>query len=90
MTHYVGGWNGVAGLDLPAGARLRVTADAVFRHLVVHRPDNTAYLCLEPASHVANGFNLAARGVPDTGTRLLAPGEAMGGTVRFALLGDEI
>ncbi len=88
LTHYVGGWEGEALIDLPDGARLRMTADAVFNHLVVHRPDNLAYLCLEPVSHVADGFNLAARGVSGTGARLLAPGESMGGTVRLQLMGE--
>ncbi len=51
----------------------------VWQHLVVYRPDNLAYLCLEPVSHVADGFNQAARGVQDTGTRWLAPGESLSG-----------
>ena len=89
LTDYVGGWDGKAVIDLPdPGARLRIQADPVFGHLVVHRPDSLAYLCLEPVSHVADGFNLAARGVAGTGTRLLAPGESLGGTIRFGLLGD--
>ena len=88
LTHYVGGWDGTVLIDLPDGARLRMAADAAFGHLVVHRPDNMAYLCLEPVSHVADGFNLAARGVANTGTRLLAPGESMGGTIRLQMLGD--
>ena len=91
-TDYVGGWDGVASVELQdaAGAStwLKIVADPVFSHLVVHRPDNLAYLCLEPVSHVADGFNLAARGVADTGARLLAPGETMGGTIRFQLMGD--
>ena len=92
LTDYVGGWDGVASVELhdAAGAsvRLMIVADPVFGHLVVHRPDNLAYLCLEPVSHVADAFNLAARGVADTGARLIAPGETMGGTIRFQLLGD--
>ncbi len=86
LTHYVGGWDGVATVDLPDGARLQLQADKVFGHLVVHRPDSLAYLCLEPVSHVADGFNLAARGVPHTGTRLLGPGESLVGALRLQLL----
>ncbi len=93
LTEYVGGWDGMASIDLPASgagprSRLTIQADPLFSHLVVHRPDNMAYLCLEPVSHVADGFNLAARGVANTGTRLLAPGESMVGTIRFQLTGD--
>lgn len=89
LTHYLGGWDGRADVGLPRGARLRIQADPVFQHLVVHRPDNLAYLCLEPVSHVADGFNLAARGVAGTGTRLLAPGETLAGAMQFELLNGE-
>ncbi|MEP6970723.1 MAG: hypothetical protein ABJA49_09785, partial [Betaproteobacteria bacterium] len=63
LTDYVGGWDGKASVELPAGELLQIDADPVFAHLVVHRPDALTYLCLEPVSHVADGFNLAARGV---------------------------
>lgn len=86
LTHYVGGWDGTALIDLPRGAHLRMDADAAFGHMVVHRPDNLAYLCLEPVSHVTDGFNLAARGVANTGAQWLAPGKSMGGTIRFMLV----
>lgn len=85
LTDYVGGWNGSASVDLPQDARLSIQADPVFGHLVVHRPENPAYLCLEPVSHVADGFNLAARGVARTGTHWLQPGESLTGSMRFAL-----
>lgn len=68
-----------------SSARLLPTAGGRVGHLVVHRPESLAYLCLEPVSHVADGFNLAARGVPDTGTRWLAPGDSPAGGMRFAL-----
>jgi aldose 1-epimerase len=86
MTDYVGGWAGTLALGLPDGARIQMQADTVFNHLVVHRPDNAAYLCLEPVSHVANGFNLAAQGVAHTGTHLLQPGECLIGNISFTLL----
>ena len=69
----------------PDRVRLRIQADSVFSHLVVHRPPSQAYLCVEPVSHVADGFNLAARGVAGTGARMLAPGESLGGEVLFIL-----
>ena len=85
LTHYVGAWDGRAEVELPPGALLRIEADQLFGHLVVHRPDNLAYLCLEPVSHVADGFNLAAQGVAGTGTCWLAPGESLAGAMRFSL-----
>ena len=86
LTHYVSGWDGTADIELPRGALVRMQADPVLQHLVVHRPDNLAYLCLEPVSHVADGFNQAARGVPGTGTRWLAPGESLSAGMRLILL----
>ncbi len=85
LTDYFSDWNGQAGLDLPCGAHLSIACDLVFGHLVVHRPPTDAYLCVEPVSHVANGFNLAARGVAETGTRFLEPGETLQGQIRFSL-----
>lgn len=85
LTDYLGGWDGQAMVELPGGERLDIQADPVFGHLVVHRPDSMAYLCLEPVSHVADGFNLAARGVADTGTRWLASGESLAGSMRLCL-----
>lgn len=89
LTRYAGDWDGTAEVQLPARARLRIEAEPVFGHLVVHRPDNQAYLCLEPVSHVADGFNLAARGAGGTGTRWLQPGESLAGEVRLVLLAGE-
>lgn len=89
MTDYLGGWNGRGSVELPStppGAVLAIEADPVFGHLVVHRPDSLAYLCLEPVTHVANGFNLAAQGVLGTGTRVLLPGESLTGSLSFKML----
>jgi aldose 1-epimerase len=55
--------------------------------MVVHRPRNIDYLCLEPVSHVANGFNLAAKGWRETGTIVLKPGESVAGQLALAVEG---
>lgn len=89
LTDYLGGWDGHAAVDLPGGEQLDIEADPVFGHLVVHRPDNLAYLCLEPVSHVTDAFNLAAQGVADTGAHWLAPGESLQGSMSFALRGAD-
>ena len=84
LDHNFQGWGGTARVDWPdEGVSLVIEADPIFRHLVVYVPKGRPYFCVEPASQVADGFNLMARGVEDTGVRVLEPGETLAGTVRF-------
>mgnify|MGYP001073669391 CR=1 FL=1 len=66
------------GADLPE-------AGAPLDHLVFHVPAGGRYLCLEPVSHVADAFNLAASGKAGTGARVLRAGEAISATMRIEL-----
>ena len=85
MTDYLSEWDGVLDLELPQGELLQLQTDAVLSHLVVHRPPQPLYLCLEPVSHVADGFNLAARGVPGTGAVLLPSRGVLRGQMTISL-----
>jgi aldose 1-epimerase len=85
MTDYWADWDGKASLQLPGEANLQLTSSPTIRQLVVHRPVSPIYLCLEPVSHVANAFNMAARGVADTGAVWLKAGETLSGQVCFRL-----
>jgi aldose 1-epimerase len=86
LDHNFQGWGGTARVDWPdEGVSLVIEADPIFRHLVVYVPKGRPYFCVEPASHVADGFNLMARGVEDTGVRVLEPGETLAGTVHFGV-----
>jgi aldose 1-epimerase len=85
--HNFQGWSGTARLDWPdLGLALVMEADPVFRHLIVYVPKGKPYFCVEPASMVADGFNMLARGVEGTGVRVLGPGERLEGAVRFRLV----
>ena len=81
----MGGWDGFAAFATGLGLGLTLRADEVFGQMVVHRPRNIDYLCLEPVSHVANGFNLAAKGWRETGTIILKPGESVAGQLTLAM-----
>jgi len=83
-TRYLGGWGGTAAFETGLGLGLTLRADGIFGQMVVHRPRNIDYLCLEPVSHVANGFNLAAKGWRETGTIVLKPGESVAGRLALA------
>ncbi len=87
LTLFRSGWDGIARAGLPGGGtvQLRVQRGGM-DHLVIHRPASGAYLCLEPASHVPDGFNLHHRGAAGTGTVTLGPAEAMEGEVELRLL----
>jgi aldose 1-epimerase len=84
-TRYLGGWDGTAAFETGLGLGLTLRADRIFGQMVVHRPRNIDYLCLEPVSHVANGFNLAAKGWRETGTIVLKPGESVAGQLALAV-----
>lgn len=78
------GWAGAATLEWPdRGLRLEIEASAEFSNLVIFVPWAHDYLCVEPVSHVNDGFNLAAAGVTNTGVVTLAPGETLSGQIRF-------
>ena len=77
-------WHGPFDLELPSGDVLRLEAEAA-PHLVLHRTAALNYLCVEPVSHVADGFNLAARGVPGTGTVWLEAGQTLRARLTLAL-----
>jgi aldose 1-epimerase len=81
-----GGWDGAAQIHWPETAlTLAILAEPLFGHLVVYVPAGREFFCVEPVSHVNDGFNLLERGVEGTGVRVLAPGERSAGKVRFAV-----
>ncbi len=84
-TRYLAGFEGIAALARRDGSRVLVETGAPFDHLVLHVPEGAPYACVEPVSHVADAFNLAAAGVGGTGFRVLEPGEALAGVVRMGL-----
>jgi aldose 1-epimerase len=86
LDHCFGGWDGTAAISWPErDLSLVVTADPLFGHLVIYVPPGQDFFCVEPVSHVNDGFNLAARGVAETGVHVLAPGASLRGAVRFAV-----
>lgn len=82
---YRAGFGGVASIARGDGSRVVLETGAPFDHLVFHVPAGGAYCCIEPVTHVADAFNLAAAGTEGTGLRILAPGETLAGVVRLGL-----
>jgi aldose 1-epimerase len=79
------GWDGRA--DIQAGpASLRIEASAVFRHLQVFTPHWADFFCVEPVTHVPDALNRP--GLPaQQAMHVLAPGEALEGTIRLTCVG---
>ena len=80
------GWTGTFELEWPERRwGLRASASDVFGHLIVFTSPTRDSIAVEPVSHVNNALNLALSRVPvgDTGLVLLAPGEALEGTMRM-------
>ena len=78
------GWERSAQLDYGTH-RVTVTGSAILGNLVCYIPRGHDFIALEPVSNVNDAFALAARGVPDTGLRVLAPGESIEGTMTIAM-----
>ncbi|CAM5180306.1 Aldose 1-epimerase OS=Castellaniella defragrans OX=75697 GN=HNR28_001533 PE=4 SV=1 [Castellaniella defragrans] len=81
-TEFLSEWTGEALIDWPQGPGLRLRTTGPLTHMVLHCNEGR-YLCVEPATHVCDAVNLAARGIRGTGIRALASGESL--TVEMAL-----
>jgi aldose 1-epimerase len=84
LDHIFQGWSGRARIDWHEQDRgVVLEADPVYPNLVVYVPPGRDFFCVEAVSHVGDGFNLLTAGVPDTGVRVLEPGEMLAGAMRF-------
>jgi aldose 1-epimerase len=79
------GWDGVA--DIAAGpASLRISGSAAFGNFQVFTPHWADFWCAEPVSHAPDAINRPDLPA-DQAMRVLEPGEAFGGTIRFEVAG---
>jgi aldose 1-epimerase len=51
----------------------------------VYAPPGRGFVAVEPVTHQTDAFNRAAAGAPDTGTRILAPGQSFSCTMRLTV-----
>lgn len=79
------GWHRSAVLHWPEHrTKLIMTADPMFRHLVVFFPKGGDFCAVEPVTNMNDGINRMNTDV-DHGMTVLAPGETLSGTIRFAV-----
>ena len=80
------GWRHRAVIERPEeGVRMIMTAEVPLDFLVVNTPPGRRFFCAEPVSHVTDAFNLAAAGRPDTGLRIIEPGESLRAAVTLTV-----
>ncbi len=71
------GWGRQAVIEYPTH-RTTIEASSNCQQLICYAPDDGRnFMALEPVSHINDGFNLAAKGVADTGMQLLGRGDSM-------------
>jgi len=75
-TTFLSDWDGRAEIDWDSGPGLTLSTEGPLTHLVLHA-NAGRYLCVEPATHVCDAFNLSAAGQQGTGMRVLAPDESL-------------
>ena len=85
LTQFYLDWHGKAVLHDNKDKALCISASESFEHVVLHKPYALPYLCVEPATHVPNAFNLADQNLRRTGCRYLSPGEQVQGWAAFEL-----
>jgi aldose 1-epimerase len=76
MDNTYSDWQGPAFIEWPESkARLTMTADERMEFLLVYSPPgkDEGFVCFEPVSNRTDAFNDAAKGVANTGTRILSP-----------------
>jgi aldose 1-epimerase len=85
LDHCFAGWAREAQVVWPTqDLAMTISADPPFGHLVVFTPAGQDFFAVEPVSHASNVLNRLEHGERD-GLRILAPGEAMSGSVRFTV-----
>ena len=86
MDNCFAGWRPPARIAWPERAlAVSIDADEACACIVVFVPRNGGFLAVEPVTHMADAFNRADAGEPDTGTRLLAPGARFSCTMRLSV-----
>jgi len=76
------GWNGSAQIDWPS-RRLRLRISADMSYYILYAPPGKDFFCFEPVDHPINAHNLPGGAVAN-GLTVLAPGQDLRRTVRFA------
>ena len=87
VDHCFTGWHRRAVLDYPTH-RMQLDASEACRQIVVFAPnDGRNFIALEPVTNINNAFALAAKGVAESGMRMLAANESFEISMSITLSG---
>jgi aldose 1-epimerase len=80
-----GGWGGAAVLGFPArGFVVKLSADPIFRHLMIYADPAQPFYCVEPQTNAAGAFcRVGSADEPTEGVLILEPGQEAEGIIRF-------
>lgn len=83
LDHCFTDWGGRADILLPY-ARVELTAEAPFRHLIVFLPEGRDFFAVEPVTNLTDGLN-RMDSEPMSNVFVLQPGESKAGSFRLAV-----
>ena len=79
------GWTGEAEVRYARERRMTLMrGDTSCPYFVCYIPAHAQFIAIEPVTQMTDAFNRAERGETDTGTRVLAPGEAFSCTMEIS------
>ena len=69
-----------------SGVKLDFLWDDIYQHLILYCPkDDQRYFAIEPVTNCNNGFNMAEKGISDTGTVYLQAGQKLAGKIELKI-----
>ena len=69
-----------------SGVTMTMEADDVYENIILYTPLEKTFFAIEPVTNCNNGFNMADKGIQDTGTLYLKPGEEVEGEIRIRIV----
>ncbi len=76
-----GGWDGQATIQYSNHLTIKINAPDIFHHLLLYKPKQATFFCLEPISNTPNAFNLASYGVIGTGIQSIGAKQTLSKTI---------
>jgi aldose 1-epimerase len=70
---------------LGSGVTMTMDADPIYENIIFYTPLGQPFFAIEPVTNCNNAFNMAEKGIDDTGAIYLQPGEEASGDIRITI-----